>query len=137
MLPKPHHSPSHPPETATVATVTLDVRFNLQLPLGRQLVPPTLESPAVPEPAINEHRDLRSPEHKIGPAGKVLGVRFKFQRPRTESEGHDPFGTGITSAYPRHQSAALFRGHDVAAMKPFDGGFLLHRHQVEAPLARS
>lgn len=65
MLPYTHNRPAIAPQSCDVSSIAGNVSANLVKPIGRQLFRPLIKLPAMPEIAINKHRELNSGEDNV------------------------------------------------------------------------
>lgn len=72
----------------------------------------------MPEISVDKDHNARFAHNEIRPPRKIADVALERHTQGLQHRLHRCFGFGASPLDPRHDGAALFRRHDVAAMKP-------------------
>lgn len=118
MFPETQNRPTCAPKAGVVAAITPAIGLDLGLPLLGELQAPLREAPAMPEVAIDKNGDARPSEYEVGSARQIRRLGLEATALGTKQLGKLQLGPCVTPLNARHDAAAVFEAHDVAAVQP-------------------
>lgn len=128
MLPDSQDLPARAAEASVVQRITSAGSGNLCLPVLRELHPPGLEAPSMPEVAVYEYAQGVLRKHEIRASRQGAVMHYERGTHAFQHLPDDSFRLGSLALNAAHYPATRFGAQEIATML---AGWTLNRHQVD------